>query len=81
MNSTKSRKKTAARGGGTPKTVSDYFNPDPKTAAEAIRDLVLANRILPELQADAEPPLSHDASTNALLRRVRALRRGRREGS
>jgi 3-hydroxy-2-methylpyridine-4,5-dicarboxylate 4-decarboxylase len=46
MNSTKSKKKRTVRNGVTPKTVSDYFNPDPKTAAEAIRDLVLANRIL-----------------------------------
>ena len=35
---------------------------------------VLANRILPELQAEAEPELKHDASTNALIRRFRALR-------
>ena len=36
---------------------------------------VLANRILPELRAAADPDLAHDASTNALIRRVRALRR------
>ncbi len=35
---------------------------------------VLANRILPELQAETEPELKHDASTNALIRRFRALR-------
>jgi glucose-6-phosphate isomerase len=37
----------------------------------------LAVRIIPELQADAEPPLHHDSSTNALIRRYR---QGRREG-
>jgi len=46
MKSTKSKKKPAAREGVAPQNTSDYFNPDPKTAAEAIRDLVLANRIL-----------------------------------
>ena len=35
---------------------------------------VLANRILPELEAADEPELKHDASTNALIRRFRALR-------
>src|SRR5262249_12934584 len=34
----------------------------------------LAQRIAPELEAEAEPELSHDASTNALIRRYRALR-------
>jgi glucose-6-phosphate isomerase len=38
---------------------------------------VLATRIIPELQSEAEPPLSHDASTNALIRRYRRLKRGR----
>jgi glucose-6-phosphate isomerase len=38
---------------------------------------VLANRIVPELEAEAEPALGHDASTNALIRRYRA---GRRRG-
>jgi glucose-6-phosphate isomerase len=33
---------------------------------------VLAKRILPELQAKQEPPLSHDSSTNALIRRYRS---------
>ncbi len=33
---------------------------------------VLANRILPELQANAAAPLAHDPSTNALIRRYRA---------
>jgi glucose-6-phosphate isomerase len=32
---------------------------------------VLANRIIPELEADAEPPLTHDSSTNTLIRRYR----------
>ncbi len=35
----------------------------------------LARRIAPELSASAEPPLSHDSSTNALIRRYRARRR------
>jgi len=35
---------------------------------------VLAQRIIPELEAPAEPQLAHDASTNALIRRYRALR-------
>jgi glucose-6-phosphate isomerase len=35
---------------------------------------VLAQRILPELESAAEPPLRHDASTSALVRRYRALR-------
>jgi glucose-6-phosphate isomerase len=34
----------------------------------------LAVRILPELQSAAEPDLSHDSSTNALIRRYRSLR-------
>jgi glucose-6-phosphate isomerase len=29
---------------------------------------VLANRIVPELEAKTEPPLGHDGSTNALIR-------------
>jgi len=35
----------------------------------------LAMRIVPELEADADPELSHDSSTNALIRRYRGLRR------
>jgi glucose-6-phosphate isomerase len=35
---------------------------------------VLAQRIVPELEAPDEPPLRHDASTNALIRRYRRLR-------
>jgi glucose-6-phosphate isomerase len=35
----------------------------------------LAKRIIPELQAASEPDLSHDSSTNALIRRYRASRR------
>jgi glucose-6-phosphate isomerase len=34
----------------------------------------LAQRIIPELTADAEHELAHDSSTNALIRRYRALR-------
>jgi len=36
---------------------------------------VLAQRIIPELQAAGEPALQHDSSTNALIRRYRAARR------
>jgi glucose-6-phosphate isomerase len=36
----------------------------------------LAKRIVPELQADDEPDLGHDSSTNALIRRYRASRSG-----
>jgi len=35
---------------------------------------VLAQRIIPELGGDAEPPLNHDSSTNALIRRYRRVR-------
>jgi glucose-6-phosphate isomerase len=35
---------------------------------------VLAQRIIPELQGKAEPKLSHDSSTNALIRRYRKLK-------
>ena len=34
----------------------------------------LAQRIIPELESDSEPELAHDSSTNALIRRYRALR-------
>jgi glucose-6-phosphate isomerase len=34
----------------------------------------LAKRIIPELDPAAEPALAHDSSTNALIRRYRALR-------
>lgn len=37
---------------------------------------VLANRILPELKSADEPVLKHDASTNALIGRYRAWKRG-----
>ena len=36
---------------------------------------VLAAAIIPELAADDEPVLDHDASTNALIRRYRAMRK------
>jgi len=36
---------------------------------------VLAKRIIPELQAESEPGLDHDSSTNALIRRYRRLKR------
>jgi glucose-6-phosphate isomerase len=35
---------------------------------------VLAERILPELEAEAEPALDHDSSTKALIRRYRTGR-------
>jgi len=35
---------------------------------------VLAQRIIPELQAKDEPDLHHDSSTNALIRRYRSMR-------
>ena len=35
---------------------------------------VLAQRIIPELGGSAEPPLNHDSSTNALIRRYRKRR-------
>ena len=35
---------------------------------------VLASRIVPELEASGDPPLAHDSSTNALIRRYRKLR-------
>ncbi|HEX4114576.1 MAG TPA: glucose-6-phosphate isomerase [Solirubrobacteraceae bacterium] len=34
----------------------------------------LAKRIIPELEAEQEPELAHDSSTNALIRRYRSLR-------
>jgi glucose-6-phosphate isomerase len=34
----------------------------------------LATRIIPELTSESEPELSHDSSTNALIRRYRALK-------
>ena len=34
----------------------------------------LADRIVPELEADAAPGLDHDGSTNALIRRYRRAR-------
>jgi glucose-6-phosphate isomerase len=36
---------------------------------------VLAQRIIPELESAAEPRLTHDSSTNALIRRYRKNRR------
>ena len=35
---------------------------------------VLAARIIPELESETEPDLDHDSSTNALIRRYRAMR-------
>jgi glucose-6-phosphate isomerase len=34
----------------------------------------LAQRIIPELESEADPDLAHDGSTNALIRRYRAMR-------
>jgi glucose-6-phosphate isomerase len=36
----------------------------------------LAQRIIPELTSSAEPKLSHDSSTNALIRRYRSMKAG-----
>ncbi|HEY6493745.1 MAG TPA: glucose-6-phosphate isomerase [Trebonia sp.] len=36
----------------------------------------LAQRIIPELTSSAEPELSHDSSTNALIRRYRSMKAG-----
>ena len=36
----------------------------------------LAQRIIPELTAQAEPELAHDSSTNALIRRYRSMKAG-----
>jgi glucose-6-phosphate isomerase len=35
---------------------------------------VLAKRIIPELTAKTDPELAHDSSTNALIRRYRAMK-------
>ena len=35
---------------------------------------VLAVAIIPELESTTEPELTHDSSTNALIRRYRALK-------
>jgi glucose-6-phosphate isomerase len=35
---------------------------------------VLAQRIIPELEATGEPDLKHDSSTNALIRRYRKMK-------
>jgi glucose-6-phosphate isomerase len=37
---------------------------------------VLAQRIIPELEAKTEPPLKHDSSTNNLIRRYRKMKTG-----
>jgi glucose-6-phosphate isomerase len=34
----------------------------------------LAQRIIPELTTDEEPELTHDSSTNALIRRYRSMK-------
>ena len=40
----------------------------------------LAKEIIPELTSDSEPELNHDSSTNALIRRYRALKSRNLEG-
>jgi glucose-6-phosphate isomerase len=35
---------------------------------------VLAGQIAPELESDTDPELTHDSSTNTLIRRYRALK-------
>jgi glucose-6-phosphate isomerase len=37
---------------------------------------VLAQRMVPELESEAEPALAHDSSTNELIRRYRRLKKG-----
>jgi glucose-6-phosphate isomerase len=37
---------------------------------------VLAQRIIPELESETEPKLTHDRSTNALIRRYRRFGKG-----
>jgi glucose-6-phosphate isomerase len=37
---------------------------------------VLAQRIIPELKSESAPALSHDSSTNALIRRYRSMKSG-----
>ncbi len=37
---------------------------------------VLAQRIIPELESEAEPALAHDSSTNNLIRHYRGLKKG-----
>jgi glucose-6-phosphate isomerase len=37
-------------------------------------DKVLAQRIIPELETEAEPELKHDGSTNSLIRGYRRLK-------
>ncbi len=37
---------------------------------------VLAQQMIPELKSESEPQLSHDSSTNALIRRYRSLKTG-----
>ena len=39
---------------------------------------VLAQRIIPELEAETEPALAHDSSTNHLIRRYRGMKAGSR---
>ncbi len=46
------------------------------TKYDLLDSKVLANRIVPQLEAQAEPALDHDGSTNALIRLYRKLRRG-----
>jgi len=36
---------------------------------------VLAKNIYPELAAAQDPPLKHDSSTNALIRRYRSMKK------
>jgi glucose-6-phosphate isomerase len=41
----------------------------------------LAQRIIPEIESEAEPTLDHDSSTNSLIRRYRALRKASDHGT
>ena len=42
---------------------------------------VLALRIIPDLESPAEPPRSHDSSSNALIRRYRQMKSVQRRGA
>ena len=51
------------------------WNLDPFDQWGVELDKVLAQRIIPELESQAEPALNHDSSTNNLIRRYRAKAR------
>lgn len=55
-------------------TQAAIWNVDPFDQWGVELGKTLADRIAPELEAEGEPGLAHDASTNALIRRYRRLR-------